>query len=153
MTAEPTWRLDGDEAALAFIRALMERASDIQPTSSKVANVYRDSERRTLGGSGWAALAQSTVERKARADLPAETLRATGKLKQSLRDAMPYGHDKYRIRMGTPVAYAIYHQHGIRSGKGSGPMPARLLIDISEMDTKLVEAILLRYIGEGQGVW
>lgn len=131
-----------DETA-GTLEGLGDRAADaFRALTPQVRDVFRAGEQRRFdtSGPGWAPLAASTLERKARQNLPPAILRATGALYQSLTrdptaDAVSGG-----LRLGTGVFYAQFHQ------AGTGTMPRRELVAVSDRDAQAIADLVGEYI-------
>lgn len=94
---------------------------------------------------GWAPLADSTVEQKARRGLRPEILQATGRLKESLTRRFDSEHIERlspdHLTFGSLVPYGIFHHTGTRR------MPRREPVALTEGDkvrlVKEMQAVLL----------
>jgi phage gpG-like protein len=95
------------------------------------------------GSGGWAPLAPSTLARKRALGQPADILRATGRLEDSL--TVPSHNEHVEIELGdslwwgTLVPYAKYHQ------QGSGRLPRRRPVEPPEGSRRELVRILQRY--------
>lgn len=107
------------------------------------------------GSGGWAALASSTVQEKARRGLAPEILQATGRLKDSLTRRFDPEHIERlspdSLTFGSLVPYGIFHQ------TGTSRMPQRQPVALTEGDkvklVKEMQAVLLGRPTVAGGRW
>lgn len=121
--------ITGDEAAERHLDTMGDRAVDARPVWNVVAGlVMRETRRQFALGSGWAPLAASTRERKARQHKPAQAMVDSGALRASLTRRGARGQildlQRDEMRLGTRIFYARFHQRG----KG---VPERKVLDLT----------------------
>lgn len=100
------------------------------------------------GSGGWAPLAPSTIEQKARQGLNPKILQATDRLLKSLISKFSPDHverlSEDSLTFGSMVDYGVYHATGTRR------MPKRSPVAISAADkVKLVKEMQLALLGRG----
>lgn len=100
------------------------------------------------GSGGWRPLAPSTAEQKRREGFPDRILTRTRLLVESLTGQNPWSIAEIRpleMRVGSRLECARFHQ------KGTGRMPARPVIDLTEGDKmnfmKTIQRYLVNQIG------
>lgn len=138
-------------------RALLRigtRAVASAPALEAIATLMIESERQqfeTEGGhasGGWAPLAASTIEKKAKEGLDPRILHATLQLQSSLTERgnpeMILEVAPGFIRFGTTTPHARYHQDG------TSHVPQRKPIDFREIDRVAWVKILQRWIMRGE---
>jgi phage gpG-like protein len=145
--------LGQEVVAREILRPLGRRASDLRPAMDAALDIIRDAEGRQFdtqgadGSGGWAPLADSTVQRKARAGLDPRILHATGDLVASVTtdsgDNIGISR-KDGLDFGTTLPYAGFHQ------TGTGRMPARPVVQLPERDRRQIMKVAQRYLVTGK---
>lgn len=135
-------------------RAYTARGRDLMPINLKIANDMTrvaENQFRTggrYGGTAWPALAQSTVERKARAGQHPDILRRTDALYRSLTNPQDEHHfqfvDNHTVDFGSHLEYADLHN------TGTSRMPARPIIEVTPRDVRRWAKGIQRYILTGK---
>ena len=95
---------------------------------------------------GWQTLKASTIASKLRANQDLRILHATLRLRRSLTGRSPDSVREFRrgrMRWGTRVEYAGYHQ------TGTDRLPRRRPVELTETARRQVVRILQRYIVTG----
>lgn len=144
-----------NRAAVNLLTEMGIRARDVRKVSTRVRKIYRRAEKQRFDtrGPGWAPLAESTVERKARGNLDPRILRARGDLYDSLVKSRAEHQVNVKrpdsFRFGTSVPYARYHEYAKRIGGGQR-MPNRELVGLSETDLHDIAGVLGDFIVLGR---
>lgn len=130
------------------------RAVESTPALEAIGRLMIESEQAqfdTEGGhasGGWAELAQSTIDNKARKGLDPRILHATLQLEESLtvkgNSDMIFEVGPGFIRFGTQVSHAKFHQ------EGTTHMPERKPVDFRGVDRVAWVKILQRWIMRGE---
>jgi hypothetical protein len=134
--------------AVHTLHTVGERAGDVRPLVDRVRRVYLRSNARHFG-SGWAPLAESTVERKQSQRLDSRPEVATGALYRSLTQEKAKGQTKRKkkseFRFGSRLFYAAWQQ-------GTKTQPKRDLIKLSPADLDEIDRIIEHWISKGH-IW
>lgn len=117
------------------IQGLLKKVSDFRPLWPRIAAVFHEQERMQFDASGagpsgaWASLSARYGAWKARRYPGQPLMVRTGRLRASLLEASADSivdmSEAIRMRIGTAVPYAIYHQ------RGGGFLPRRKLVDLT----------------------
>lgn len=143
-----TFEIFGDEQLISEFVGVSERLLNPDDAADGVRdylNTYLSEQFESEGGrsGGWAALAPSTIEQKARKGLDPRILHATLAMRRALTPAAFVVHsaDALEIRLGTWVPkYAMYHQYGTKR------MPRRPIIETSDKDRREIVKIVQKAI-------
>ena len=144
-----------NRAAVNMLTEMGVRAKDVRKVSTRVRKIYRRAEKQRFDtrGPGWAPLAQSTIERKARGNMDPRILRARGDLYDSLVKSRAENQVNVKrpdsFRFGTSVPYARYHEYA-KKMSGPGHVPTRELVGLSEHDLHDIAGVLGEFIVLGQ---
>lgn len=140
----------GANVAAKHLRDMGRRARDTRDSSYKVRTIFRKAEEKRFASQGagtWAALKDSTSDKKRRLHQDPRVLRATNALYKSLTAPRATGQIDERtpdsMRYGTSVPYAAYHDQG----KG---VPKRRLIDLQPAERDEITKAIEDYIATGQ---
>ena len=131
------------------------RATNAAPAFAMIADDMReiiDKQFETEGkrsSGGWAPLALSTIDSKARAGLDPRILHATLDLRRSLTEKDDSAHFEHitpvSLTLASQVEYGKYHQTGTLK------MPRRRPVEFTEVDRQHFVKTLQRWIVEGKG--
>lgn len=148
---EPMLEVRGARKAAVDLAELGERGSDIRRVSEKVRTIYRKSNERRFASRGlgsWPALADSTLERKARGGYPSQTLVRSGDLERSLTAPRASDQidrrDKTEFRFGTTLSYAAYHD------SGTGGEKRRELVELTPAERAEVSRLISGYVARAE---
>lgn len=140
----------GTQNAAAVLESVGGRGADARPAWPTIFGLMQvDTKERfdTRGAGKWDALADATVETKARKHLDPRIMRARGALERSLVADRGRGalrrKSRYQMRYGTTVFYAQFHQEG-------HGVPKRLLIDVNANMQTLIVRALERWVAKGE---
>jgi len=136
-----------------FLR-MSDAARNLSPMFDKIVKELQEVEKLQFesegeyGSGGWAPLAESTIERKAREGWNEGILRATDALMNSLTtdgagSIVEVASDY--LRYGTSIPYAPFHQSGT-----AVPMPQRRVVQLPEGERRSLVRIVQRYIMTGE---
>lgn len=144
-----TFDVDGDTQVARGFSRFADNVKDLSDAFREIAKDFHESEERQFdteggyGAGGWAPLAPSTIESKARRGFPDRILVRTGQLRDSLMGRGPRAVEVVRpleLRVGTELDYARYHQRGTRR------MPARPVIMLPEEQKTRMHKTIHRYL-------
>lgn len=115
----------------------------VVPYLDRVEEEAFTSEGGTTRGGRWPRLSERYRRWKARNFPGRRILERTGRLKESIIGSTPdtvSERTATRLTYGTRVPYAVYHQ------KGTGRIPRRAFLDLTERQSAAIGAIVARYI-------
>lgn len=131
----------GTRLASRHLRAIGDRAADIEPALRSIAGDLREITAEAFGsrglrtGTAWPTLFENTIARKARdkddkvAANASKVLHATERLRESLTDKFDKDHienvDDNTLEFGSRVPYGIYLQTGTKDMKARPPVRLR----------------------------
>jgi phage virion morphogenesis protein len=123
-------RVDADDFEEAF-QALAQRTADLRPALRSIGEylLLETRDRYDAGvdpqGRPWAPLAAATIAQKQRDRTPFQkVLLRYG----TLRETLTYEVTGQTLAVGSPQAYAVYHQFGTKN------MPQRQILGLSQAD-------------------
>lgn len=130
------------------MRGLQSLATFWNNAWDDVAAKFYDIEQKQFASEGgrshrWARLTPAYEQWKAKNYPGKKILEREGTLRESLVGPGNYAFrqdEKLKLRIGTTVPYAIYHQ------KGTSKMVKRRPIDVQEADVKELQTIMLRHL-------
>jgi phage gpG-like protein len=144
----------GDRQLDRTLLRMAGRADDMSDALGAVGDMLAGAETRqfssqgTYASGGWAPLAPSTLARKAALGQGDRILVATGELRDSLTRRTGGGNALREVTpsslvFGTTVPYARFHQ------QGTGRMPQRRPLELTEGDRRQSVRILQRFVTDG----
>lgn len=149
--AQPVLTLDimGDEQLVRGLSRFADDVKDLREPFREIVKEFHKIEQKQFqseggyGSGGWAPLSPRTVELKQRAGFPDKILVRERFLIESLTGETPWSITEVRpleMRVGSKLEYARFHQ------KGTGAMPARPVIDLTEGDKMTFMKTIQRYL-------
>lgn len=148
---QPSIEIRGARKAAVDLAELGERGSDIRRVSEKVRSIYRRSNARRFASSGlgsWPALADSTVERKAREGSSGPPMVRSGDLMRALTSPRAADQvdrrDRTEFRFGTTLPYAVYHD------SGTGGEKKRELVELTANERAQVSRLISAYVARAE---
>lgn len=150
MTIKIKTKID-DKRVVARMSAIRVRGGNIRPWFNKLARHLAEAQlmnfmtQGSLAG-GWAPLSPQYMTWKAKSNPAAPMMVRTGDLMASLtnRDRLVQSMTGTKMRIGSDVDYAHFHQRGTRN------MPARKILIVPESVIKGMKRDLADYIVNGR---